>query len=230
MVRSAGSVAPLLALVLGMAAAPSGRTLDGQAPVAMMSHRTANTSSFALAAPRVSFWKHPQNRNMMRLEEWPNGELRFWAHQLDPDDDTTRKVLAKQGLEIDVEQMTSEYVLRFCGFGYENGLRYLEAKANTHEEAFNVVVSVGFDYFRGVENPRYGDTRWRVSMRRIGDSTLHIDGRLIGWRGLLTFGMVRAEADLVRIANPPEPCTPSPIYAVKPPRRVDTSARAGRGR
>jgi hypothetical protein len=171
----------------------------------------------------VSFWKSKKSANMMRLEESPDGELRFWAHALDTGDETTRKMLARYGLEIDAKQMTTELVLRFCRFGYENGLKYVEARRSPQNDWFEAVVAVGFDFFRGVPEPKYGNTRWKVTLRRIDDSTLHINGKLIGWRGMLTFGQISAESDLVRVSNPPAECTPSPVYAL--PRANQVSAR-----
>ena len=125
----------------------------------------------------MSYWKHPTNRNIMRLEEWPDGELRFWAHQLDPNDPTTREVLARRGLEIDVGQMTPEYVRRFCGFGYDHGLKYLDARRRG--DTFEAVVAIGFDFFRGVERPKYGDMRWKITVTQVDDQTLRIGGRLL---------------------------------------------------
>ncbi|MGE0451374.1 MAG: hypothetical protein AB7Q29_17510 [Vicinamibacterales bacterium] len=179
----------------------------------------------AAAAPRVSYWKHPKNHNVMRLEERPDGELRFWAHQLDPEDAATREVLARRGLEIDVRQMTPEYVLRFCGFGYDNGLKYVDVRPG--DGAFEAVVAVGFDFFRGVEHPRYGEMRWKVTVRRVDERRLHIAGRLIGWRGVLMFGQARAETELVRMAQPPDACTPSPVYPIGLRGVTDAGALAG---
>lgn len=168
----------------------------------------------------TSYWKFPGSDNVVRMERQPSGEMRFWAHQLDTSHEGTRKALARRGLEIDVRDMTPEYVLRFCGFGYDNGLKYVEVESRPGDRVFQVVVAIGFDLFRGVEHPRYGDTRWRVKAWHPDDNTLHIEGRLIGWRGLLTFGQIRDDVTMTRLDVPAPACTQSPIYALKPAARV----------
>ena len=144
----------------------------------------------------TSYWKFPKSDNVVRMERQPSGEMRFWAHQLDTNDQGTRKALATRGLEIDVRDMTSEYVLRFCGFGYDNGLKYVHIESKPGDPVFRVVVAVGFDFFRGVERPKYGDTRWRVHAWHPDQNTLRIEGRLIGWRGFLTFGQIKDDVTL----------------------------------
>lgn len=225
--RTAAILAFPLALFLLTCVAPDAPPLLAQTSTASPERAfTPQGTQFAGGRPQVSYWRHPKNRNMMRLEERPDGEIRFWAHQLDPNDSYTREVLARRGLEIDVKEMTDEYVLRFCGFGYDNGLKYVESTPGSR--VFEAIVAVGFDFFRGVEHPKYGDTRWRVTIRRIDERKLYLGGKLIGWRGMLLFGQVKAEAELERIARPPEACTPSPVYPVKGP-RVLTDAAAGAG-
>lgn len=210
------SLALLLAIVSGVCLPHGLSRVHGQMLGKVPRATTVSTSATSShSSPRVSFWKHSKNRNVMRLEEWPDGELRFWAHQLDPEDADTREALAKRGLEVDVTQMTSDDVLRFCGFGYDNGMKYVRVKSEPGDTAFEVIVAIGFDYFRGVEHPKYGETRWAITLRHIDHSRLHIAGRLIGWRGVVTFGQVKAQTDLVRVTNPPEACTPTPVYAVK---------------
>jgi hypothetical protein len=167
----------------------------------------------------TSYWKFQGSDNVVRMERTPGGEMRFWAHQLDTRHEGTRKALARRGLEIDVRDMTSEYVLRFCGFGYDNGLKYVEVESAPGDRVFQVVVAIGFDFFRGVEHPKYGDTRWRVRAWHPDNETLRIEGRLIGWRGILTFGQIQDEVTMTRLDAPGPACTQSPIYAVKPQRR-----------
>lgn len=223
---SIGRMAPLVlaALVGAASAAP---LLRAQAPRVVTGDGTTRASDGSAAVqPRVSYWRHPKNQNMMRLEEWPDGEVRFWAHRLDPRDQYTREVLAKRGLEIDVREMTDEYVLRFCGFGYDNGLKYVEATPNGG--TFEAIVAVGFDFFRGVDHPRYGDTRWKVTVRHVGSRRLYIGGKLIGWRGLLLLGQVKAEAELEPVAQPPQACTPSPVYPVRRREQARTELPAAR--
>jgi hypothetical protein len=167
----------------------------------------------------TSYWKFQGSDNVVRMERQPSGEMRFWAHQLDTNHEGTRKALARRGLEIDVRDMTPEYVLRFCGFGYDNGLKYMEIDSKPGDRVFQVVVAIGFDFFRGVEHPKYGDTRWSVRAWHPDKETLRIEGRLIGWRGLLTFGQIKDDVTLTRLDRPGPACTQSPIYAVKPQSR-----------
>ena len=196
----------LIAIVGGML--PEFSSVAGQA-------RTPGTDGRT-----TSYWKFPGSDNVVRMERQPSGEMRFWAHQLDTNHEGTRKALARRGLEIDVRDMTPEYVLRFCGFGYDNGLKYVEIESKPGDRVFQVVVAIGFDFFRGVERPRYGDTRWRVKAWHPDDNTLRIEGRLIGWRGLLTFGQIKDDVTLTRLDAPAPACTQSPIYAVKSAVRV----------
>jgi hypothetical protein len=176
---------------------------------------TANTPS--ASNPKITYWNKPETKNVMRLEEWPNGELRFWAHQIDPKDEQARRYLAKYGLEIPLHQMTPEYMLRFCEIGYANGIKTVEIKSKSGDATFVADVSIGFDYFRGVDNPKYGNTRWEVKIERVNESKLHFEGKLTGWRGRFTFGLVHEAVDLVKVEQS-DPCKPSRIYNIKAPK------------
>jgi hypothetical protein len=182
---------------------------------------TAGTAQAPGADGRTtSYWKFQGSDNVVRMERQPGGEMRFWAHQLDTRHEGTRKALATRGLEIDVRDMTPEYVLRFCGFGYDNGLKYTAIESKPGDRVFQVVVAIGFDFFRGVEHPKYGNTRWRVKAWHPDDNTLRIEGRLIGWRGFLTFGQIRDDVTLTRLDAPGPACTQSRIYAITPAARA----------
>jgi hypothetical protein len=173
----------------------------------------------------TSYWKFQGSDNVVRMERQPSGEMRFWAHQLDTHHEGTRNALARRGLEIDVRDMTPEYVLRFCGFGYDNGLKYMAIESKPGDRVFQVVVAIGFDFFRGVEHPKYGDTRWRVKAWHPDENTLRVEGRLIGWRGFLTLGQIKDEVTMTRLDAPAPACTQSPIYAVKPAARAAGRAK-----
>lgn len=117
-----------------------------------------------------SYYRHPETNLVLDFWSSAKNKISMKVHSVDPQNSNMRKLAAK-GLE--KAEASESDVLKFCGFGSERGLQFLNMK-EAGSGHYKGEMKVGLDILRG-KGDVYGSAKG-VSIHLKGESAL-----LRGW-------------------------------------------------